>query len=107
LKSNNWVLHKIWPSLRHTIVKPEIPANEQERQKAVEKFNILDSLPEQSFDDLTLIASQICQTPIALIWLIDKERQWFKPKYGLETNETHRDFSFCAHVINDPSNLFD
>lgn len=87
--------------------KPKIPINEKQRQKALESYNILDSLPEQSFDDLTLIASQICQAPIALVSLVDNDRQWFKSKYGLDANETHRDISFCGHAINEPNQIFE
>ena len=53
------------------------PANEEARIVALEKYAILDSDPEQSFDDLTLLASYICKTPIALISLVDEDRQWF------------------------------
>lgn len=87
--------------------KPNTPANEQDRQEALDSYGILDSLPEQSFDDLTFIASQICQTPIALISLVDKERQWFKSKYGLDAEETPRDISFCGHAINQPDEIFE
>lgn len=82
----------------------KIPENESERQAALDSYSIVNSLPEESFDDLTLIASQICDTPIALISLIDNDRQWFKSKFGLETNETPRNISFCGHAINDSKN---
>ncbi|MBR9833022.1 PAS domain S-box protein [bacterium] len=88
--------------------KPKIPDNEQERQAALESLNILDTIPEQSFDDLTLIASQICQTPIALISLIDKDRQWFKSRFGFDgISESSREISFCGHAINSPTELFE
>lgn len=86
--------------------QPAIPKYEKERLDVLNSYDILDSLPEQSFDDLTLIASQICNTPIALISLIDEERQWFKSKFGLETNETSRNISFCGHAINEPNKTF-
>src|SRR5271168_2914127 len=73
--------------------------DEAGRLKALHKYRILDTDPEQAFDDLTLIASQICGTPIALITLVDENRQWFKSRVGLEMQQTSRSISFCAHAI--------
>jgi GAF domain-containing protein len=75
------------------------PRNEEARIAALEKYAILDSDPEAAFDDLTLLASFVCKTPIALISLIDEERQWFKSKVGLTVSETSRDVAFCAKAI--------
>nr|WP_294839468.1 PAS domain S-box protein [uncultured Methylotenera sp.] len=78
---------------------PSIPYNEIDRLEFLKRLNILDSLPEQGFDDLTCLASEICQTPIAIITLLDETRQWFKSKVGLAATETPRDISFCGHAI--------
>lgn len=84
------------------MITPEIPADEQERLQALYEYDILDSLPENDFDYLTTIASQICDTPISLITLVDSSRQWFKSAHGLGVKETDKKFSFCAHAINTP-----
>jgi len=75
------------------------PANEEARIVALEKYAILDSDPEQSFDDLTLLASHVCKTPIALISLVDEDRQWFKSRVGIDAKETSRDIAFCSTAI--------
>jgi two-component system, cell cycle sensor histidine kinase and response regulator CckA len=80
-------------------MKPPLPVNESERLAALREYNILDSGAEKVYDDLTYLAMQICETPIALITLVDANRQWFKSKIGIELNETPRDVSFCAHTI--------
>ena len=73
--------------------------DEAQRLDALESLHLLDTLPEKEFDEITLIASHICDTPIALISLVDRDRQWFKSKIGITASETSRDTSFCAHAI--------
>jgi len=75
------------------------PKNEDGRLRSLEKYAILDTDPEAAFDDLTLLASLVCKTPIALISLIDEERQWFKSQVGLSVSETTRDVAFCSSAI--------
>lgn len=82
-----------------------IPPTEIARLKELDSFLVLDTPPEQVFDDITFLASQIYQTPIALMSLVDRDRQWFKSSIGLDVPETHRDLAFCAHAIWDPTEV--
>ena len=79
-----------------------IPQNESKRLKVLWQYDVLDTVPEEVFDDLTELAARICEAPIALISLVDEKRQWFKSKIGTSVNETSRDFSFCAYAITQP-----
>ncbi|NJN62426.1 MAG: GAF domain-containing sensor histidine kinase [Coleofasciculaceae cyanobacterium RL_1_1] len=83
-----------------------MPEDEPERQIALERYQILDTLPDPAIDDLSKIAAQICGTPIGLVSLVDEGRQWFKAKCGIDATETSRDVSFCAHAILKPDDVF-
>ena len=83
--------------------RPDIPTNEADRLAALHKHEILDSVSEQEFDDIAKLASQVCAVPIALISLVDENRQWLKSKIGLSEIETSREIAFCAHAINSNS----
>jgi len=76
--------------------------SEKKRLKVLWQYDVLDTIPEALFDDLTELAAGICEAPIALISLVDEKRQWFKSKFGITVSETSRDVSFCAHAIQQP-----
>jgi len=84
---------------------PPTPPNEKKRLKVLWQYEVLDTVPEEMFDNLTELAARICEAPIALISLVDERRQWFKSQVGTTVKETSRDVSFCAHAINQ-SELF-
>jgi signal transduction histidine kinase len=78
----------------------------EDRLKALASYSILDTLPEEDYDNLTAIAASICGTPISLVSLIDDRRQWFKSRHGLSVSETPVEYAFCAHALNNPDQIF-
>ena len=86
-------------------MKAPLPENEADRLATLRGLGILDTPPELAYDELSALAAYICQTPIALISLVDEERQWFKARVGWTTGETPREVAFCAHTILQPDLL--
>ena len=80
-------------------------SEEQRRLEVLHEYGIMDTPPEEEYDNLTSLASRICGTPISLITLLDDRRQWFKSVVGLEINETPIEYAFCTHAIQHPSEL--
>ncbi len=80
-------------------MKAPKPKNEVQRIKILWQYEVLDTVPEKVFDELTSLAAYLCEAPVALITLVDENRQWFKSKVGISLKETSRDISMCAHAI--------
>ncbi|RRB06774.1 GAF domain-containing protein [Larkinella rosea] len=83
-----------------------LPANETERLQALESYHLIDSIPESVYENITHLASEICRTPMSLIGLIEKDRQWFKAQRGMKGSETPRELTFCSHAILNPDEAF-
>lgn len=81
--------------------------DETRRQRALDAYRIVDSLPEQAYDDIVRVAAAVCETPIALVSLIDRDRQWFKARIGVDDAQTDRDVAVCDHAIRDPERLME
>ena len=84
------------------MISAPLPANEAARLATLANPGIFDTLSQDTFDDITVLASAICGTPIARISLVDAERQWFKSRAGLDAPQTARELAFCAHAILEP-----
>lgn len=87
--------------------KMDLHKEEQLRLKALEEYKVLDTLPEKMYDDITMIASHICEMPIVLLSLVDDKRQFFKSKIGIDVNETPVSLSVCYHAIMSEQELFE
>lgn len=83
------------------------PLDESQRQMAVDRLHVVDSLPEQTYQDIVRIAASVCDTPIALVSLLDRDRQWFKARLGLDAEQTSRSVAVCEHAIRNPRQLLE
>lgn len=82
------------------MIEPKFPDNEVQRQLAVERYEVLDTLPEACFDDITSLISDLCGVPISLITMLDRDRNYLKSHHGVPFDESPRNISFCGHAIN-------
>ena len=90
----------------HPMQEPESgPVGEPQRQAALDRLQILDTVPEQAYDDLTRVAAAVCNAPMALVSLIDRDRQWFKSRYGIDFAQTERCIAFCDYAIRVPQQM--
>ena len=87
------------------MIKPSLPDNEEQRLLALQRYQILDTAKERSFEDLVTIATALCGTHMGAVTLVDRDRQWFKARQALDATETSRDISFCGHAILQPDQV--
>lgn len=78
---------------------------EADRQRALDRYRILDTLPDGAYDDIVRVAAAVCDAPVAVVSLIDRDRQWLKARVGIQARETARDVAFCDHAIRTPDRL--
>ena len=83
----------------------ESAKKEAERLRDLKRYAILDTMPEAAYEDIVLLAAQICEVPIAMISFIDRDRQWIKAAFGIDLSQTSRDYGFCPHSIINPSEI--
>ncbi len=88
------------------MIAPIYPSNEKKRLENVESYGLLDTLPEQEYDDITQLIASVCDTPISLVTLLDTDRNFLKSHYGVPFNESPRNISFCGHAILEPDDIF-
>ncbi len=88
------------------MIAPLFPLNEKQRIDALKSYNLLDTLPEKDFENITTLVANICEVPISLVTLLDSDRNFLKSHYGIPFNESPRDISFCGHAILDNSEIF-
>ena len=89
------------------MIQAKLPENEVGRLKALKSYEIMDTMSEKVLDDIVALASQICETPISVIGLIDDKRQWFKSQKGLSVTEAPREYTFCSHAILKPNEILE
>lgn len=88
------------------MIYPKLPANEVDRLEAILQYQLLDTLPESDYDNITKLVASICNVPISLITILDENRNFFKSHHGFNLNESPRDISFCSHAIVGDENVF-
>ncbi|SRX73567.1 Histidine protein kinase DivJ [Aequorivita antarctica] len=88
------------------MIAPQFPVDEEQRLASVRSYNLLDTLPEKDFDNITSLVASICDVPISLVTLVDADRNFLKSYYGLNFNESPRNISFCGHAILEDSSIF-